>query len=286
VASGEGAKFPSSNFNITIDNEILLCTTRTGDVLTVTRAQEGTAAAIHAAAAAINLNVTAGIVSQIQGAVDAALALGVTGGNSHDHNGGDGAQIDHGSLGGLGDDDHTQYIKHSLAGAENDMLFASGAGAFAKKTLAAAKMILGMSISCGVHDTNNQAIADGVATALYYATEDWDNDSIHDNVINNSRLTCKTAGLYIIVTSVLWEPSVVGRRTICLRLNGITYIGNVNGPTLSDVGIGLRQFCVALYNMAANDYVETIVAQSAGLSLNILGATVPQGLPDVQHLRF
>jgi len=39
---------------------------------------------------------------------------GVTNGDSHDHSGGDGAQIDHGGLAGLGDDDHTIYLK--LAG--------------------------------------------------------------------------------------------------------------------------------------------------------------------------
>ncbi|MHB8086537.1 MAG: hypothetical protein ACYDHZ_12015 [Dehalococcoidia bacterium] len=70
VAAGEGVKFPGSNFNITIDGEILLCTSRTGDVLTVTRAQEGTAAAVHAAATVVSLNVTAGIVSQLQTALN------------------------------------------------------------------------------------------------------------------------------------------------------------------------------------------------------------------------
>lgn len=39
----------------------------------------------------------------------ALAAAGVTGGDSHDHAGGDGAQIDHGGLAGLADDDHTQY---------------------------------------------------------------------------------------------------------------------------------------------------------------------------------
>lgn len=48
-------------------------------------------------------------------ATDYAIATkGVTNGDSHDHAGGDGAQIDHGSLGGLGDDDHTGYLR--LAG--------------------------------------------------------------------------------------------------------------------------------------------------------------------------
>lgn len=34
----------------------------------------------------------------------------VTNGDSHNHAGGDGAQIDHGGLAGTGDDDHTQYL--------------------------------------------------------------------------------------------------------------------------------------------------------------------------------
>ncbi len=106
VSAGDGSKFPSSNFNITIDGEIMLCTTRTGDVLTVTRAQEGTTAAIHAAATVVGLYVTAGIVSQLQTGVDAAFALGVTGGNAHDHSGGDGAQIDHTTLANKGTKTH------------------------------------------------------------------------------------------------------------------------------------------------------------------------------------
>lgn len=56
-----------------------------------------------------------------------------------------GGKIDHGlALDGLADDDHTQYIKHSLATAESDFLAASGAGAFVKKTLAETKTILGI----------------------------------------------------------------------------------------------------------------------------------------------
>ena len=38
------------------------------------------------------------------------LGQGVTNGDTHDHAGGDGAQIDHGGLAGLADDDHAQYL--------------------------------------------------------------------------------------------------------------------------------------------------------------------------------
>ena len=40
----------------------------------------------------------------------APAAKGVTNGDSHNHSGGDGAQIDHGGLAGLSDDDHPQYV--------------------------------------------------------------------------------------------------------------------------------------------------------------------------------
>jgi len=49
---------------------------------------------------------------------------------------------DHGNLAGLNDDDHTQYILHSLADAENDFLIASAADNYVKKTLAETGAIL------------------------------------------------------------------------------------------------------------------------------------------------
>jgi len=58
---------------------------------------------------------------------------------------------DHGSLAGLGDDDHPQYIQHSLATAANDFLVASGAGAYIKKTLAETKAILNWAADIATH---------------------------------------------------------------------------------------------------------------------------------------
>ena len=66
VATGEGAKFPDSNFHITIDDEILLCTSRTTDTLTVERAKEGTTAAAHNAGKAVELRITAQIITELQ----------------------------------------------------------------------------------------------------------------------------------------------------------------------------------------------------------------------------
>ena len=66
LATGEGALFPATNFHITIEDEILLCSSRTGDVLTVVREQEGTTAVAHAQDVAVELRITAEVVTEIQ----------------------------------------------------------------------------------------------------------------------------------------------------------------------------------------------------------------------------
>ena len=121
----------------------------------------------------------------------AATAKGVTNGDSHDHAGGDGAQIDHGGLGGLGDDDHPQYIKHSLAIAASDFLVASGAGAFVKKTLDEVKTLLDWAadiathaaLTTGVHGVGAGTIA---KTADITATKLDDFTAPDDNIDLNA----------------------------------------------------------------------------------------------------
>jgi hypothetical protein len=54
-------------------------------------------------------NLNADLLDGNHAAAFAVAAAGVTNGDSHDHSGGDGAQIDHGGLGGLSDNDHPQY---------------------------------------------------------------------------------------------------------------------------------------------------------------------------------
>ena len=72
VASGEGALFPSSfPFNITLEDEILKCTNRVTDTLTVVRGEEGTTPANHADGKAVELRITAKAISDLNTAVNA-----------------------------------------------------------------------------------------------------------------------------------------------------------------------------------------------------------------------
>ena len=73
LASGGAALFPASfSFHVTIEDEILSCTSSGGgDVFNVTRAQEDTSAVEHAAGVRVSLRVTAQLISDLNTAVNA-----------------------------------------------------------------------------------------------------------------------------------------------------------------------------------------------------------------------
>jgi hypothetical protein len=116
----------------------------------------------------------------------------------------------------------------------------------------------------------NQTIPQNVATAVLWDVETSDNDGIHDTVTNNSRLTCRTAGVYQIDADVLWNSAAGNHRVISIQRNG-----NVNdlladrSQTPVGGGNGTRQGVSATTELAVGDYVELIVTQdsSAGLAL-------------------
>lgn len=79
VATGTGSRLPSDNFSISIDNEIILIASRSGDTLTVaTRGYEGTTGVAHNAGATVEARITAKSHNQVAAEVAAIeTALGV-----------------------------------------------------------------------------------------------------------------------------------------------------------------------------------------------------------------
>lgn len=79
VATGEGVNFPATadgDFWVSIDAEILLCTSRNIDILTVTRAAQGTAAAAHDAGAAVELRITQEAIEDIHSNIVTGILQG------------------------------------------------------------------------------------------------------------------------------------------------------------------------------------------------------------------
>lgn len=112
-----------------------------------------------------------------------------------------------------------------------------------------------------------QSITNNTVTTLAFDTEISDNDVIHDNATNNSRLTAKTAGTYLIIGNVRWDANTTGTRVCEIRINGGTIIAeNYAAPTPSSV---MSHVVATIYEMAVNDYVELRVTQFSGGALNV-----------------
>ena len=127
-------------------------------------------------------------------------------------------------------------------------------------------------IGVRVYSDANMSIADNTWTSVTFNQERWDTDTIHDNSTNNTRLTCKTAGLYIIVGNLLFDTSANGYRGMAFLLNGITYIGRVSAnPRNGGTGQYHCFFSAnTIYQLAVNDYVELQAYQNSGGALNLL----------------
>lgn len=103
----------------------------------------------------------------------ATAAKGVTNGDSHNHVGGDGAQVDHGGMGGLGDDDHSQYHNDARGDARYGLLGVLNLGAI----LTTNGTYKGIIIT-GTVDTNSVGVGACLAQAADFHWDEADADAV------------------------------------------------------------------------------------------------------------
>ncbi len=120
-----------------------------------------------------------------------------------------------------------------------------------------------------VYHSAAQTIASNLTafTALAFNSEREDTDSMHDPVTNNTRLTCNTAGTYVISGHVLFASNATGVRRLAIRLNGATYLAGTDAAAMS--GAPMRLGVATVFPLSAGDYVELLVAQNSGGDLNV-----------------
>jgi hypothetical protein len=126
----------------------------------------------------------------------------------------------------------------------------------------------GTTPSCRVYHSTNQSIPTATFTPLAFDSERFDTDNIHDNATNNTRLTCKTAGKYLIIANVRWGLNANNQRDLRLRLNGTTYIADALLKVSAAEPILLN--VSTIYDLAVNDYVEAVAYQDSGGALDII----------------
>ncbi len=119
-----------------------------------------------------------------------------------------------------------------------------------------------------VHHSLDQSIPDDTATRLSFDSERYDTDAIHLILTNNSRLTCKTAGIYLIVAQASFYPGSAGERYISVAMNGGTDLAS------QEWKVPYPGWCMmhvsTIYDLAVNDYVELVVFQNSGDPISIL----------------
>ena len=119
-----------------------------------------------------------------------------------------------------------------------------------------------------VYHNANQTIASGTWTTLSFNSERYDTDNIHDPTTNNSRLTCRAAGKYLIIAHGYFASNATGIRAMRLLLNGLELIGYFQAHVGAD-GYW-RGIVSTTYNLAVDDYVEVQVNQTSGAELDFL----------------
>jgi hypothetical protein len=117
-----------------------------------------------------------------------------------------------------------------------------------------------------VHRTTSKSVADSTWTSIGFDAERFDTEDIHDNVTDNTRLTCKTAGRYLIFGHATFGSNATGVRKAHILLNGATTIAELTTPGGS---ISSAASVTTIYELAVDDYVELEVYQNSGGSLSL-----------------
>lgn len=130
-------------------------------------------------------------------------------------------------------------------------------------------------VGCSISKSGGtQSISNATQTALQYTSEVFDTDGFHDNATNNSRITIPTGkgGKYLITSSIQWDASGTGRRTLRIYVNGSfgnSYFNEIS-PVASTYPFNVFTGVLALN---AGDYIETFVNQTSGGTMNPDGNT-------------
>jgi len=123
----------------------------------------------------------------------------------------------------------------------------------------------------------NFAVGNNVLTAVQFDAEDYDTDSMHSNVTNNTRLTIPTVTG---VTTGIWSFSAcgytdatAGRSDVQIKLNGASIIAMALLPASAS---GVSGYIVAGdYVFTATDFIECFVRTSGQAGNVIFDAPSP-----------
>ncbi len=116
-------------------------------------------------------------------------------------------------------------------------------------------------------DNTGVSLSDNTVTTIALDSESIDTDTIHDNVTNNSRLTCRLTGKYLVIAILTYGSNATGIRQCRLKQTGTVTAINTQAAVS---GFETRVLCATVMNMTATtDYAEVEGYQNSGGSLSL-----------------
>jgi len=119
-----------------------------------------------------------------------------------------------------------------------------------------------------------QTITNATNTPLTWTSEQYDTDNIHDNAVNNTRLTVPAGVTKVrIWGKYRWDNSNSGERRGSITKNGLfTYVGMGQISDAAHDEINITQTQTAILTVTNGDYFEFQALQSSGASLGVQGS--------------
>ena len=123
--------------------------------------------------------------------------------------------------------------------------------------------------ACRVYHDAAQSCANASWVTLSFNSENFDTDTMHDTVTNNSRITATTAGRYLLACNIkMVMPGNSEIEAVKLVLNGSSEIAFQGYTHLATNWDNCKLLCSTVYDLSATDYVQVQILNYYGSAIN------------------
>lgn len=140
-------------------------------------------------------------------------------------------------------------------------------------------------VGCKLTSSVNVSIPNGSWTVHPFNSEVWDTDSMHDNVVNNSRITITKSGKYHVGACIAWQAAYGTWRGMYFRKGGSTIVHYEFWPFYYSPSIGNgtihQHHTHCTLDLVAGEYLELLVYQSYSGNIN---SQVNNGAPSFEAM--
>lgn len=181
--------------------------------------------------------------------------------------------------------DNTGYIVATLYNADDVFGIRVQSGAFAFKVNGYGRILASTATGATAYNNADQTVTSGSTLYVALNSEYWDTDVIHDNSTNNSRLTCKTAGKYLVIAKIRFASNgSTGTRQVNIYSNAAHNIIAAQHVHSASTSVACNLECSCINDMAVNDYVEMTAFQDSGANCTLTYS--PYWSPVFQMIRI